>query len=238
MPKTSVPQSGPQSMHDGAELTGSALERGPPSTSARGSGAARLGPPPAGAVCRRYQTLSGLLADRNLPDASSDREAAESLGRRERREKLPYADTRGDVKENLTREAARLEQMEPPGTAARREREIADQLLAARSAQALAAARIEPSPTSSKSWASGPPTGRRRRLGIAASGSSRATGSIEASKTPAAPSVASGRAALSMPRRRPRGDGLPRPSAGLALSSSWPAGRRPGASSGASGSVG
>lgn len=34
--------------------------------------------------------------------------------------------------------------MEPPGTEARREREIADQLLATRSAQALTAARIEP----------------------------------------------------------------------------------------------
>jgi hypothetical protein len=34
--------------------------------------------------------------------------------------------------------------MEPPGTEIRREREIADQLLATRSAQALTAARIEP----------------------------------------------------------------------------------------------
>jgi hypothetical protein len=77
--------------------------------------------------------------------ATADREAAEVLGRRERREKLPYAQTREAMfKEKLTKEAARLEQMEPPGTEARREREIADQLLDTRSAQALAAARIEP----------------------------------------------------------------------------------------------
>jgi conjugative relaxase-like TrwC/TraI family protein len=77
--------------------------------------------------------------------ATADREAAEALGRRERREKLPYARTREAMfKEKLTRETERLEQMEPPGTEARREREIADQLLATRSAQALTAARIEP----------------------------------------------------------------------------------------------
>ncbi len=78
--------------------------------------------------------------------AAADREAAEALGRRERREELPYARTREAMfKEKLAREIERLEQMERPGTEARREREIADQLLATRSAQALAAARIEPS---------------------------------------------------------------------------------------------
>jgi conjugative relaxase-like TrwC/TraI family protein len=77
--------------------------------------------------------------------ATADREAAEVLGRRERREKLPYAQTREAMfKEKLTKETARLAQMEPPGIEARREREIADQLLATRSAQALTAARIEP----------------------------------------------------------------------------------------------
>jgi hypothetical protein len=37
-----------------------------------------------------------------------------------------------------------LEQIEPPGTEARRERELAEQLLNQRAAKALAAARIEP----------------------------------------------------------------------------------------------
>jgi conjugative relaxase-like TrwC/TraI family protein len=80
-----------------------------------------------------------------VEQATVNREAAEALGRRERREKLPLARTREEMLgERLTKEIARLEQMEPPGTAARREHEIADQLLAQRSAQALAAARIEP----------------------------------------------------------------------------------------------
>lgn len=46
--------------------------------------------------------------------------------------------------ERLAEETAKLAQMEPPSSAARREREIAGQLLGTRSAQALAAARIEP----------------------------------------------------------------------------------------------
>ncbi|HEY0390805.1 MAG TPA: MobF family relaxase [Solirubrobacterales bacterium] len=77
--------------------------------------------------------------------AAADLEAVEALGRRERREKLSYAQTREAMfREKLTKEAARLEQMGPPSSEARRERVIADQLLATRSAQALAAARIEP----------------------------------------------------------------------------------------------
>lgn len=77
--------------------------------------------------------------------ASIDREAAEALGRRERRAKLPDAQAREAMfKGMLSRETERLEQMEPPGTEARRERELADHLLAARSNQALAAARIAP----------------------------------------------------------------------------------------------
>ncbi len=82
---------------------------------------------------------------RQVERASADREAAEALGRRERRAKLPDTQTREAMfKEMLSRETATLEQMEPPGTETRRERELADHLLAARSNQALAAARIAP----------------------------------------------------------------------------------------------
>ncbi len=74
-----------------------------------------------------------------------DREAVEALGWRERRQKLPNASEREELlRERLAENVARLEQMEPSGTEARREREIAAQLLDARSAQALTAARIEP----------------------------------------------------------------------------------------------
>lgn len=44
----------------------------------------------------------------------------------------------------LNKRIAVLEQMQAPGTEVRRERELAEQLLAQRAAQALAAARIEP----------------------------------------------------------------------------------------------
>jgi conjugative relaxase-like TrwC/TraI family protein len=77
--------------------------------------------------------------------ASANREAVEALGWRERRQKLPYASEREELlRERLAQNVAKLEQMEPPGTEVRREREIAAQLLEARSAQALTAARIEP----------------------------------------------------------------------------------------------
>ena len=79
-----------------------------------------------------------------VEQASADREAVEALGWRERRQKLPDAtESEQLLRERLAEERAKLAQMEPPGTEARREREIAAQLLAARSAQALTAARIE-----------------------------------------------------------------------------------------------
>ncbi len=82
-----------------------------------------------------------------VEQATADREAVEALGWRERRHKLPRASEDERLfKERLVEERARLEQMEPPSSAARREREIAAQLLDSRSAQALAAARIEPPP--------------------------------------------------------------------------------------------
>jgi conjugative relaxase-like TrwC/TraI family protein len=80
-----------------------------------------------------------------VEQASANREAVEALGWRERRQKLPRAsESERLFGERLAEETAKLAQMELPGSAARREREIADQLLATRSAQALAAARIEP----------------------------------------------------------------------------------------------
>lgn len=80
--------------------------------------------------------------------------------------KLPYANEREELlRERLAENVAKLEQMERPGTDARREREIASHLLDTHSAQALAAARIEPpsyivkelgqrpaDPTKAKTW--------------------------------------------------------------------------------------
>jgi hypothetical protein len=72
-------------------------------------------------------------------------EAVEALGRRERREQLPDAlDSEEMWRDALNKRTAVLEQMQAPGTEVRRERELAEQLLARRAAQALAAARIEP----------------------------------------------------------------------------------------------
>jgi hypothetical protein len=80
-----------------------------------------------------------------VEQATANREAVEALGWRERRQKLPRATERERLfSERLAEERTKLGQMEPPSSVARREREIADQLLATRSAQALTAARIEP----------------------------------------------------------------------------------------------
>jgi conjugative relaxase-like TrwC/TraI family protein len=80
-----------------------------------------------------------------VEQASANREAVEALGWRERRQKLPRAsESERLFSERLAEERAKLAQMEPPSSEARREREIAGQLLDTRSAQALAAARIEP----------------------------------------------------------------------------------------------
>ncbi len=80
-----------------------------------------------------------------VEQAIADREAVEALGWRERHQKLPYANEREELlRERLAENVAKLEQMERPGTDARREREIAGHLLDTRSAQALAGARIKP----------------------------------------------------------------------------------------------
>ena len=80
-----------------------------------------------------------------VKQATSHREAVEALGRRERRQKLPYAiESEELLHERLAEVREELAQMKPPSTEVRREREIAAQLLDARAAQARAAARIEP----------------------------------------------------------------------------------------------
>ena len=108
-------------------------------------------------------------AREQLERAVAKCEAVEALGRRERREQLPDALTREETwGEAVKKRAAALERIEPPTTEARRERELAEQLLAQRSAQALAAARIEPSayivkelgerpadPTKARAWDQG-----------------------------------------------------------------------------------
>lgn len=95
----------------------------------------------------RYASESRRLdeAREQLERAVAKCEAVEALGRRERREQLPDALTREEMwGEAVKKRAAALERIEPPTTEVRRERELAEQLLAQRSAQALAAARIEP----------------------------------------------------------------------------------------------
>jgi conjugative relaxase-like TrwC/TraI family protein len=80
-----------------------------------------------------------------VEQAAAEREAVEALGWRERRQKLPYArENERLFSERPAEERAKLAQMEPPGAAVRRERELADRLLATRSAQALAAAKVGP----------------------------------------------------------------------------------------------
>jgi conjugative relaxase-like TrwC/TraI family protein len=82
---------------------------------------------------------------REVKEATSNREAVEALGWRERRQKLPYAiESEELLHERLAEVKEELAQMKPPSTAVRREREIAAHLLDDRSAQALTAARIEP----------------------------------------------------------------------------------------------
>jgi conjugative relaxase-like TrwC/TraI family protein len=100
-----------------------------------------------GAQEETYATESRRLAEarEQLERAAAKCEAVEALGRRERREQLPDALNREEAwRQAVERGTAALEQIEPPGTEARRERELAEQLLDQRAAKALAAARIEP----------------------------------------------------------------------------------------------
>ncbi|HMC50386.1 MAG TPA: MobF family relaxase [Solirubrobacterales bacterium] len=100
-----------------------------------------------GAQEETYASESHRLAEarEQLERAVAKCEAVEALGRRERREQLPDALNREETwRQVVDRRTAALERIEPPGTEARRERELAEQLLDQRAAKALAAARIEP----------------------------------------------------------------------------------------------
>lgn len=95
----------------------------------------------------RYASESRRLdeAREQLERAVTSCEAIEALGRRERRERLSDALSREETWGKAERErASALEQIEPPTTEARRERELAEQVLNQRVAKALAATRIEP----------------------------------------------------------------------------------------------
>jgi hypothetical protein len=95
----------------------------------------------------RYASATRRVAEarQQLERAVDKCEAVEALGRRERREQLPLAQANEERwAKAFTERTAALEQMERPETEVRRERELAEQLLARRAAQALAAARIEP----------------------------------------------------------------------------------------------
>jgi len=77
--------------------------------------------------------------------AVANREAVEALGWRERRQKLPYGRESEELLcDRLDENVTKLERMEPPGSALRRERAIADQLLAEREEQMLTAVRLSP----------------------------------------------------------------------------------------------
>jgi conjugative relaxase-like TrwC/TraI family protein len=100
-----------------------------------------------GAQEERYVSESRRLTEarEQLQRAVAKCEAVEGLGRRERREQFPDALNREEAwRQVVDRRTAALEQIEPPGTEARRERELAEQLLDQRATKALAAARIEP----------------------------------------------------------------------------------------------
>jgi conjugative relaxase-like TrwC/TraI family protein len=96
---------------------------------------------------KSYASESQRLAEarEQLERAVAKCEAVEALGWRERREQLPDALSREETwGEAVKKRTAALERIEPPSTEARRERELAEQLLDRRAAKALAAARIEP----------------------------------------------------------------------------------------------
>ncbi len=79
--------------------------------------------------------------------AMTHTEAVEALGWRERRQKLPRAlESEELLRQRLNENVEKLAAMQPPGTAARQEYEIAAQLLTRREAQMLTAVAIKPPP--------------------------------------------------------------------------------------------
>jgi hypothetical protein len=82
---------------------------------------------------------------REYAKAVERREALEAAGWRERRQSLPYArESEQLLSERLAENVKRLESMEPPSDAARRERDAIDRLLGEREGRMLTAARIQP----------------------------------------------------------------------------------------------
>ena len=144
---------------------------------------------------------------RNYAEAVARCEAVEDLGWRERRQELPVRrGTRADARRTAARGARRdSASWRRPSTEARREREIAGQVLAEREEQGFSPPASRLRPTSSRSWARGPPSPRRRRHGIVACGRSRATAMSTASPTKTAPSGRGTRTARSdAPMTAPR----------------------------------
>lgn len=102
----------------------------------------------AGVPCRaapRRGTADAGVAERRYANAVKQRGAAEALGRRERRRELPVAlEREANAREELRiREQAR-DRHGPSGDEARRERQIARQVLAERAEPAILAARLSP----------------------------------------------------------------------------------------------
>jgi conjugative relaxase-like TrwC/TraI family protein len=82
---------------------------------------------------------------RQYVDAVANREAAEGLGWRERRQvRLEARKHEQMIGERLREETAKLERLAPPSTEARREHEISGELLAKREEQMLLAVRLSP----------------------------------------------------------------------------------------------
>jgi conjugative relaxase-like TrwC/TraI family protein len=109
------------------------------------------------------------LAEKRYENAVKNREAAEGLGRRERKRELPAAlEREANAREELRiREQAR-DRHGPPGDEARHERQIARQVLAERAEPAILAVRLSPpeyvlkelgerpgNPVKAKAWDSG-----------------------------------------------------------------------------------
>jgi len=94
-----------------------------------------------------YQRQQEHVAERQREHARAvaQREATEALGWRERRRVLPGAERiEGLLADRLREETARLDRLAPPGSEARREREVVGEALAKREARMVLAARISP----------------------------------------------------------------------------------------------
>jgi conjugative relaxase-like TrwC/TraI family protein len=130
-----------------------------------------------------YQAREAENRKEQYAQAIERREAVEDLGWRERRQKLPYArEAEQLLSERLAENVKRLESMEPPTDALRRERDAIDRLLGEREERMLTAIRLQPpeyitkelgerpgEPGKAKAWDRGVKTieGYRQEHGIA-----------------------------------------------------------------------